>query len=75
MGMQCHFSRDDCDGANISRGASVESNSWYIDGFGRRVLAYSDNGQDFWFDIGSCSEQAMANLKSLIAMRILFRCS
>jgi len=76
MGMQIHFRRADCEGLSISRGPIDAPDSWYIDGYGMRVEAWSvDDGLSFWFDCGSATEYQMTMIKCLILMRVCFLAS
>ena len=77
MGMQIHFRRADLpDAANCSTGRDDEPGAGYIDCYGHRVYAYSeDGGQSFWFDCGSRSEHQMLQIAFLIEWRVCFNAS
>lgn len=76
MGMQCEFERDDLpEDAQVSRGPDEVPDNWYIDAFGKRLEAWSEDGESFWFDVGSESEWSMRQLATLIGWRTNYTCS
>lgn len=72
MGMQCYFKFSDLpEDATVT---SVVDNDHQIEMPDGTIYATWLGDDDYFFDVGSCSEAQMLNLRNLIRNRVSFRC-
>jgi hypothetical protein len=78
MGMQCHFRKIDLpERAVVQRSQPDGDEGWSIYYYGQVLHAWSpqDDGESFWFDVGSRTEHQMMQLARLIEWRACFQCN